>query len=185
MLATEPSVSIFGEPLTTTQLAKLAAEAGHKVQRDIAAQLDKGWSWLISVLILLMHPIQWIFCLLDPLEASAQEAAEASLAGEEVSNSPASWPAESSLSVEWTVLRFLYYIYTFLNVFVLVTVQIWIHGLARWAICFCNCKCANKQPLPLLHSMAHASKGLAIENAEDWTPSSAPWKPCSLLCSKL
>lgn len=30
MLATEPSVSIFGEPLTTTQLAKLAAEAGHK-----------------------------------------------------------------------------------------------------------------------------------------------------------
>lgn len=42
MLATEPSVSIFGEPLTTTQLAKLAAEA------------------------------------------SAQEAAEASLAGEEV-----------------------------------------------------------------------------------------------------
>jgi len=42
MLATEPSVSIFGEPLTTTQLAKLAAEAGHKVQRDIAAQLDKG-----------------------------------------------------------------------------------------------------------------------------------------------
>ena len=30
MLATEPSVSIFGEPLTTTQLAKLAAEAGQR-----------------------------------------------------------------------------------------------------------------------------------------------------------
>lgn len=27
MLVTEPSVSIFGEPLTTTQLAELAAEA--------------------------------------------------------------------------------------------------------------------------------------------------------------
>ena len=34
MLATEPSVSIFGEPLTTTQLAKLAAEAGQQTLRS-------------------------------------------------------------------------------------------------------------------------------------------------------
>ena len=40
MLVTEPSVSIFGEPLTTTQLAELAAEAA--AQEAAEASLAKG-----------------------------------------------------------------------------------------------------------------------------------------------